>query len=166
MGWLLTEAPVDLIPRVPKGSQGAGGHASAARGATEPDEGFEDCGGPTREEVLVMNVDEATHLEEVVIQRPWLGWDIQLAGLRPNHSGLQVGQQHGGDLAHKLGRAVVALHQGFALAFAGCSLKAHAIGHHGLKVEDQPILSAASSQVELCSNGQQHLLLLLKLAGP
>ena len=132
MGGLLTEAPVDLVSGVPEGTQGAGRHAAAARGPAQPDEGFKDCGGPTREESLVVDVDEATHLEEVVIEWPWLGWHIGLARVRPNHVGLQVGQQHGGHLTHKLGCAVIPLHQGLALAFASRGLKAHALCHHGL----------------------------------
>ena len=78
---------------------------------------------------------------------------------------LQRLQQQRAQLRDALGRQVVLLHQLFRERARAFPLQVHGLGHGGLQVEDQPVLTPARQDVQPGADALEEPLVALQLAG-
>jgi hypothetical protein len=104
------------------------------------------------EQLLVDEIQQLVDGLKIRVDRP----RGKLGGKQP---GMHVLQQHDADLANRLGRPVIALHQQFGRAPLGSVGQPEVASERGLHIEHQPILAATGKIVQADAQVAQQPLL-------
>ncbi len=152
IGRVAAKCGIDAIAVAPQRAQRARRHALELRMLLQREEAVEYRGRPAGEQLLVDDVEQLVDGLKIRVDR----LRGELGGKQPR---MQVLQQHDADLADRLRRPVIALHQLLGRAPLGRVGQPEVAGERGLHVEHQPVLAAAGEIMQADAQVAQQPLL-------
>ena len=164
---VVTEGCVHHGAHVVERAQGAGRQSAQAQVRLVQQEGLQNRMGMLLVEVVAGHLDHAGLLEEAFVDRAQCVGGGAALGLQAL---FDVEQQDLVQLGYRLGRPVVAFHQGLARTVAGARVGggggrvAERFGHRRLEIEHQAVLATAGDQVQPGPDQAQQGLVVLDLA--